>query len=216
MNMDTINSRIKIIRQYFCDGKNVIFAERLGKKPNVTSNWVHDGYSVGPGVIKEISKTFGVSIGWITSGTGDMLISDSEHSESYRHPQEGIPLLPNEAFAGYGAFQYDDLPIEAFYQIKDFGNANFMLRVSGESMSPKFKSGDLVACQKVNEVTFWQWHRIYAICTKNQGILLKRVEKGADEDSICCVSENPAYTPFELNYREIVSVALVLGGVVME
>lgn len=214
--MDTINSRIKIIRQYFCDGKNVVFAERMGKKPNVTSNWVHDGYSVGSGVIKEISEAFGVSIEWITLGTGDMLISDSEHSESHRQPQEGIPLIPNDAFAGYGVFQYDDHPIVDFYQIREFRNASFLLRVSGDSMSPKYHSGDLIACQKINEVTFWQWHRIYAISTKNQGILIKRVEKSDQPESVTCVSENPDYDAFDLKKEEIVSVALVLGGVVME
>ena len=129
---------------------------------------------------------------------------------------DGIPLIPNEAFAGYGAYQYNDLPTEEVYQIKEFRHASFLLRVSGDSMSPKYHSGDLVACQKIEEVTFWQWHRIYAISTKNQGILLKRIEKSDTPESVTCVSENPAYTPFELNNREIVSVALVLGGVVME
>ena len=128
----------------------------------------------------------------------------------------GIPLIPNDAFAGYGTYQYQDLPIEEFYQIREFGNASFLLRVSGDSMSPRYHSGDLVACKKVEELTYWQWHHIYAICTKNQGIIIKRVEKSDKPESVTCVSENPAYDAFELNKQEIASVALVLGGVVME
>ena len=127
-----------------------------------------------------------------------------------------IPLIPHEAFAGYGAYQYPDLPIEEFYQIREFHNANFLLRVSGDSMSPKYHSGDLVACLKIDELTFWQWHRVYAINTRNQGILIKRIEKSDVPDAVTCVSENPAYDPFDINKQEIVSVALVLGGVVME
>ena len=129
---------------------------------------------------------------------------------------ESIPLIPNEAFAGYGSFQHSDLQVENMYKIREFSNASFLLRVSGDSMSPKYNSGDLVACMKVEEVTFWQWHRIYAICTKNQGILLKRVEKGDEPGTLTCVSENPSYDAFTLDKNEIVSVALVLGGVVME
>ena len=128
----------------------------------------------------------------------------------------GIPLIPNEDFAGNGGDQYNDIPIEEFYQIREFSNASFLLRVSGDSMSPKFKSGDLVACKKVEEVTFWQWHRVYAICTKNQGILIKRIEKGDTPDTVTCASENPAYDAFELGRSEIISVALVLGGIVIE
>ena len=147
---------------------------------------------------------------WLLTGEGDMLKGEEQTG------QDGIPLIPNEAFAGYGAYQYSDVPTEEVYQIREFRHASFLLRVSGDSMSPKYHSGDLVACQKIEEVTFWQWHRIYAISTKNQGILLKRIEKGDTPESVTCVSENPAYTPFELNNQEIVSVALVLGGVVME
>lgn len=168
--------------------------------------------SIQPDKVKNIAHHFPeLNTGWLLTGEGEMLKTEPEKKE-----RGGIPLLPNEAFAGYGAYQYSDLPVEEFYTIREFRNANFMLRVSGDSMAPKFNGGDLVACQKVPEVTFWQWHRIYAICTRNQGILLKRVEDSGSQESLICVSENPAYPPFTLRTDEIISVALVLGGVVME
>lgn len=168
--------------------------------------------SIQPDKVKNIAHHFPeLNTGWLLTGEGEMLKTEPEKKE-----RGGIPLLPNEAFAGYGAYQYSDLPVEEFYTIREFRNANFMLRVSGDSMAPKFNGGDLVACQKIPEVTFWQWHRIYAICTRNQGILLKRVEDSGSGDSLTCVSENPAYPPFTLRTDEIISVALVLGGVVME
>lgn len=164
--------------------------------------------------IELLSSYFLVSKDWLRSGNGDK--ERIETIQSSGTNGSVIPLIPHEAFAGYGTHQYPDLPIEEFYQIREFHNANFLLRVSGDSMSPKYHSGDLVACQKINELTFWQWHRVYAINTRNQGILIKRIEKSDVPDSVTCVSENPAYDPFDINKQEIVSVALVLGGVVME
>ncbi|MBR4882650.1 MAG: S24 family peptidase [Bacteroidales bacterium] len=109
------------------------------------------------------------------------------------------------------------MPIEDFYAIQEFDNADFLIRIKGDSMSPKYNGGDVIACKLVKEVTFWQWHRVYAIYTRNQGVLIKRVEEYPQNRSfITLVSENPAYKPFELHEDEIVSVALVLGAIVLE
>ena len=128
----------------------------------------------------------------------------------------GVPLIPMEAVAGYGAPAYQDAPVEDYYTVTEFARADFLIRVAGDSMTPKYKSGDLVACRAIESVSFWQWHAVYVIATKSQGVLIKRVEPGQGPDSITCVSENPAYRPFQVPLEEIVSVALVVGAVVLE
>lgn len=127
----------------------------------------------------------------------------------------GVPLIPMEAVAGNGAPTYQDLPVEDYYSVAEFRHADFLIRVKGDSMTPKYKAGDIVACQKVEKVNFWQWHTIYVIATRNQGVLIKRVEQGPD-GSITCCSENAAYRPFQVPLEEITSVALVMGAIVLE
>ena len=187
-------------------------AERLGVSQSYVSSLLTDKKKFGKKQAQRFFDIWGISPSWLLTGEGEMLRVDGNNKEK----GYGIPLIPNEAFAGYGAYQYADLPIEEYYHIREFRNASFLLRVSGDSMSPKYRSGDLVACRKIDELTFWQWHRVYAICTRNQGILIKRVEKDEGGDAVVCVSENPEYDPFRLPASEIVAAALVLGGVVME
>ena len=128
-----------------------------------------------------------------------------------------IPLLPFDAVAGYGSFDFQDTPVESFYTIEELRGADFLIRVKGDSMSPKYNGGDIVACKKIEAITFWQWHKIYAICTRNQGILIKRVEEFENNPAfITCVSENRAYKPFQLHEDEIVSAALVIGGIIVD
>ena len=207
--MDTVRERLIRFIEHKGLSKNK-FEKICGLSTRYVSNI---SKSIQPETIEKISLNFPeLNTGWLLTGEGEMLKDDYAKGSA----EKGIPLIPNEAFAGYGVFQYDDHPIVDFYQIREFRNASFLLRVSGDSMSPKYHSGDLIACQKINEVTFWQWHRIYAISTKNQGILIKRVEKSDQPESVTCVSENPDYDAFDLKNEEIVSVALVLGGVVME
>lgn len=129
----------------------------------------------------------------------------------------GIPLIPYAAFAGYGSESFQDLVVEDYYIVREFKDADFLLRIKGDSMSPKFAGGDVVACKLVDGLTFWQWHKIYAICTRTQGILIKRVEEYPNNPAfITCCSDNPQYKPFQIHEDEICAIALVLGAIVIE
>lgn len=68
-----INDRVKEVREKFCGGSNLEFANKLGRNPNTTSNWVRNGYSVGRGVASEIASVFGVDLNWLMTGDGQML-----------------------------------------------------------------------------------------------------------------------------------------------
>lgn len=130
----------------------------------------------------------------------------------------GIPLIPYAAFAGYGSESFQDLAVEDYYIVREFKDADFLLRIKGDSMSPKFAGGDVIACKLVDGLTFWQWHKIYAICTRTQGILIKRVEEYPENPAfITCCSDNPQYKPFQIHCEdEICAIALVLGAIVIE
>lgn len=83
-------------------------------------------------------------------------------------------------------------------------------------MYPKYNSGDLVACKKlfINDI-FFQWNKVYVLDTE-QGALIKRIKKGADNEHITLVSDNPSYDPFELHLSKVYAIALVVGVVRFE
>lgn len=127
-----------------------------------------------------------------------------------------IPLVPFDAVAGPGSFDFQELPVEDYYEIRDFNNADFLIRVKGDSMAPKYNGGDLVACKMVKDMLFFQWGRIYILHTRSQGIMIKRLQPSEKEDCITCVSENPKYAPFEVPKSDIYGVSLVCGSISLE
>ena len=190
-----------------------VLSRAIANKSDIQSKWI----------IKIVENYPQYSGDWLLTGSGEMNKQKDEISRVHcqilqdnEKSARSIPLIPQEAFAGYGTFEYSDLPIEEFYQVNEFNKADFLIRVKGDSMTPKYNGGDIVACMKVNEITFWQWHRIYVIYTKNQGILIKRVEEHPNPAFITLVSENPSYKPFQLHEDEIEDVALVLGAITLE
>ena len=131
----------------------------------------------------------------------------------------GIPLIPIETMAGFGSgsTQVMDYDTEK-YLVPEFTelNVDFMIRVKGSSMYPKYNSGDLVACKKLSlQDAFFQWNKVYVLDTE-QGALIKRLQKSLKDDHLMIVSENPSYEPFDLHLSKINAIAIVVGVIRLE
>lgn len=129
-----------------------------------------------------------------------------------------LPLIPIDAVAGFPTIDNDGVTLADCeqYAIPEFTSrgAEFLVRVSGTSMYPRFNHGDLLACKRVQQLTFVQWGMVYVLDTE-QGMLVKRLyECPDDRDSVVCHSENTnEYTDFRLPKTEIRSVSIVLGHI---
>ena len=138
---------------------------------------------------------------------------------SYKESYTGIPLIPIDAMAGFGEGDIQVMDYEtSMYKVPEFEElrTDFMIRVKGSSMYPKYSSGDTVACKKLNiSDMFFQWNKVYVLSTE-QGAIIKRVKKGSDDEHILLVSENPSYEPFELHLSQIYAIAIVIGVIRME
>ncbi len=148
-------------------------------------------------------------MGWDTS-----MLRKPQTSILDQHSSKGIPLIPIEAMAG--VLSGNSAPVMERdcdrYNIPMFKGAEFLIRISGDSMQPKYYSGDIVACKRLPLDTFFQWNRVYVVDSE-QGVIIKRVRRGCDDRHIVFVSDNIAYEPFELPLEKIYSIALVVGVV---
>lgn len=168
-------------------------------------------------VFPELSKV------WLLTGEGEMLRTgapaEASVSEDAPPPQlipappgKGLPLIPLPAMAGFlkGAADIDPNEIE-WYFVPAFRDCQFLIRVKGESMSPRYLSGDIVACREVQDTgTFFQWGKTYVLDT-DQGVVIKRVRPSEKENHILCVSDNPEYDPFDVPIAGIYHLAIVRG-----
>lgn len=162
--------------------------------------------------------------GWDTSNliVDDVYIDRIENNGEINIQAESskkgnmIPLVPFEAIAGPGTMVFADEQVIDYYEVREFKGADFLIRVKGDSMVPKYNGGDLVACKMVKDMLFFQWGRIYILHTHSQGIMIKRLQPSEKEDCITCVSENPKYAPFEVPKSDIYGVALVCGSISLE
>lgn len=140
--------------------------------------------------------------------------------ESISSENVTLPLIPYDVLAG--SPNTDCLGVSMAdcerYAVPEFTcrGAEFLIRVSGDSMFPRYNNGDILACKKITNVTFIQWGKVYVIDT-TQGILVKHLFPSTDEDKITCHSVNTAnYPDFDIPKADIRSFSLVLGVIALE
>lgn len=139
-------------------------------------------------------------------------------SDKIKYNKKGLPLIPIEAMAGMSNGDSSALELESeHYYIPEFQKkADYLIRVSGTSMSPKYYNGDVIACKKIPKETFIQWGKVYVMDTI-QGALCKRLFKSEKGDKfISVVSDNDKYPPFDMEKKEIRSLAIVIGVIRLE
>ena len=122
--------------------------------------------------------------------------------------------------AGFGNenFAITEQDVKEFYNIPCFRHTHvdFMIEVTGDSMTPHLNSGDIIACTIVRDSNFIQWNKTHVIATKEQGLLVKRLMPANDDKHLKAVSDNTQYPPFDIPKNEITGIALVIGDVCLE
>lgn len=218
-----IKERILQIAEYKGIGK-VEFCEKIGltygnftgsnKKTPINSNTLGNILSI----FSEISPE------WLLTGEGEML-RNGEKSLKIDNilataDANTLPLIPFEAVAGWNDIDVPGVRRDEClqYYVPEFreAGAEFLVRVSGDSMFPRYASGDILACRRIQEVTFFQWGKVYVIDSL-QGPMVKRIMPSPDTpDHITCLSDNPQYPPFTLPKSEIRSLSIVVGIIRVE
>ena len=218
--MYDINKRLVSVLNYFFDG-NVSEMARKTNVPQPTLNNIVANRLSKPSTenLSRIANSIELlNTGWLLTGEGEMLRTATDDSAADK--QKALPLIPFEALAGYLSTDNEGVRLEDCerYVIPEFDRrgAEFIIRVSGSSMYPKYSNGDLLGCKKIENILFFQWGKIYVLDT-SQGALVKRVYEHENKDFVMLVSDNKdVYPPFPIPKSDIRSLSIVVGGVRLE
>lgn len=216
------------------------FEAKAGITQGVLSNAIKKDSDISSINLSKIIDTYDdFDAHWLLTGEGDMIKEESKPNNiptdisqsareselelpctdefEYINNDNGgkIPVVHELTFATFDPDEPQKVNADDYYYIKEFRNADFLYKLSGDYMSPKYRSGDLIACRNVKHDNFYAWGRIYALLTCHQGIIVGRVYEHNNLliDVKPC---NPDYPTWTIPYDEIARIALVIGSISMD
>lgn len=218
---------------YFSNGNKAAFAKQLGVSPQTVHSWIARNTFDSELVF---AKCDGLSADWLLTGEGPMLRSEdgirfeetiqrapvqlhriSGKSRDSVVSEQSVPLYGVEATAGIMAQGDMSDYIIDHISIPHMPKVDGALVVTGDSMYPIIKSGDIVlykVFQDFRHIIYGQMYLVSVIMEGDTLVLVKYVYKvdGAD-DFILLVSENKHHEPFKVPLSSVRSLALIKGSI---
>lgn len=166
---------------------------------------------------------------WLITGSGEMLKSSlavNEPNGIYKlrtdriEDQQDVPLYNLEASAGLVSLfnkHADHTPID-YLRIPNLPKCDGALTVTGDSMYPLLKSGDIIMYKEVNteiaNVFFGEMYLLSIALNGDEYVSVKWVQKSdKGEDYIKLVSENQHHQPKDIHLKSVKAMALVKASV---
>ena len=159
-----------------------------------------------------LADYFNVSGDFLLGRTNEISnLVEKKETQEEKEPTKSriIPLYMTGASAGTGNWLSDDIPVEWMTIPKTSltEQADFMLKVRGDSMQPKFFDNDVLLIKKSPSILEGE----IGIFILNGDSYVKQMGRGE------LISLNPAYTPIKLtNYDDIRCSGKVIGTVDFE
>lgn len=168
-----------------------------------------------------------VNPSWVVTGKGNMLTNVSKSEITPIHTpkavekvleEQAVPLFSFEATAGI----FEQLDNSAQYQVGEIiipglPRCDGAVRITGDSMYPILKSGDIVIFTQVHNFSdiFYGEMYLLSICINDneQYITVKYVQNSELEDHIKLISYNTHHAPKDIPLSSVQAMALVKASI---
>lgn len=190
-------------------------AEQLGTSQPTISAILSGRRNLSEGMIARIVRVFPeLNISWLLTGDGEMLVQHLSETIVTQQPHKDsglVLLLPVEAMAGPLSLFTESVRLKDCRKIKSpVDGADWAIQISGDSMEPELHNGMYLYIRKMSG-SYIPWGNSVVIDTRD-GVVVKKIFPGDNEDYIWAKSTNPEYPPFRIPVSDIIGIYRILGG----
>jgi len=123
-----------------------------------------------------------------------------------------IPYFDGKVSAGMllGIEEGREIP-DGEVKVPGLDDCDFALNVWGDSMYPKFCSGEIIVCKSIpldKELSYVRFGESYVVFC-DDGLVLKYLKKGKDNEHLTFESENKHFQPYQVHKSRVKKVFLV-------
>jgi transcriptional regulator with XRE-family HTH domain len=224
----TTHERIRAIRRALGMTQDQL-GEVLGVKKS-TLSMIETGKAALSNRNKQILiQKLNIDPDWLESGRGEMIGSGATtdftpHGRNRTDrplSMQRIPLYNIEGTAGLVPLFLGQQPVVAqdYIQIPNLPRCDGAIYISGDSMYPLLKSGDIILYKQVNDIrNNIFWGEMYLLSIDIDGeeyITVKYVQRSELADHVKLVSHNPHHADMDVHLGRVKALAFVKASVRM-
>lgn len=195
------------------------------------SKAVKEGKSIGSNTLENILNMYSdLNPSWLLTGEGTMLKNDDEFlsnkslqayplKKEYAVNHQQIPLYDIEATAGLIPLfteSTNNIPLD-YITIPNLPKCDGAIYVTGDSMYPLLKSGDIVLYKAINDIkNEIFWGEMYLLSVEMSGeefVMVKYIQKAEDPYYVKLVSQNKHHQDKEVEIGKIKALALIKASI---
>lgn len=186
------------------------FAKLLGIDPANLSRVLSRKGRLSEGLINKLVADMGVSKKWLTTGHDipfPRRNDDERHSDSSRR---GTPVYGIDVTAGCKplARMFTDDRIIGYVNLPNVDPSYLVVKVTGDSMSPKIDNDSYIAIRPVRLDSPIAWGQVYVVVLEDFRFV-KIINPHPDHDKVYLHSVNPDYPDIEVRRNDIFALYLV-------
>lgn len=162
---------------------------------------------------------------WLETGKGNMFNAEPDYTAFLLRsdnslPMQSVPLYSIEGTAGLVPLftkQEENKPVN-FIHIPNLPKCDGAIYISGDSMYPLLKSGDIVLYKQLHNIEDIFWGDMYLLSIDLDGeeyITVKYIQKSDREGYVRLVSQNPHHADKDIEIGRIRALALVKASIRM-
>lgn len=218
--MNEIALRIKELIKEMGISQNE-FASRIGTDCSNFSKQINGKLAITSVLTNKIIVELGISKEWLIEGKGEKrksISTSTSNSKTITLPSNIIRDTANEGAKVYDidvtagpsgrSLIFSSEQIIGSINVPFINPENYIVKVSGDSMSPVINNGDMLAIREIKNLNFIFWGQIYVVLLDDYR-MVKYVRKHENPDLVILKSANKDYDDIEIPRDEIRALFVV-------
>ena len=214
-NNDEIIKRLRYIIDEMKLTQNE-FSRQIGIDSSNLSKYLNGRLAINESLINRIVINLGLSKRWLETGDdlpyaksqpalpNRTLIDGHISCEPSGAVNPGVPVYDIDVTAGVmlRSMMFADENIIGYIDLPDMSQRCRIVKVSGDSMAPVIRNGDMLAVRELTNAQHIFWGQIYVVLLDDY-CMVKYVRRHADAGKVILRSENPEYDDMEIDRGDI-------------
>lgn len=216
--MNEIALRIKELIKEMGVSQNE-FASRIGTDCSNFSKQINGKLAITSVLTNKIIVELGISKEWLIEGKGEKYkVSATTNSKTITLPTNiirttdatGAKVYDIDVTAGPSgrSLMFSSEQVIGSINVPFINPENYIVKVSGDSMSPVINNGDMLAIREVKNLSLIFWGQIYVVLLDDYR-MVKYIRKHENPDLVILKSANKDYDDIEIPKDEIRALFVV-------